>query len=787
VELREQRPPATSDFEQAIGSRWLAWAGALIVVAGIGLFVKYAYDQGWIRVPPAWRCVAGAAFGFALLGVGETLRRKVNAIAAAGVLAAGVGSIYASVLAAHELYRLIPPGVTLVLLGITSMIGVVAAMRSRLVSVGAVSLIGGYLAPILVTGQTLSTVVLPSYLLFLLSVGVVLAGSRGGAYGWLRFITWWGTFALGSLWMAGTGLTHATSSIPFLAVAWLLVHGELGWSTVRGFLRREDGKEFWKPFHQDWRWWRPLLSSFGMTAWVTGLAILLAKRERPDLDWLGPASVASACSLALSVLLLAARRRRMKSDVKNFAVCLGAEAGGLILLTIGMALTGWVMAIGWLMLGLASVCAATVIRSRPMLVYGLVALIVGSGRLLLYDWAFSGMNTGGREFVGLHLTTWTGMMSIAAASWLAAGLMTRKRMGAEMRPVGMASIAIATGLGPAAFLNTDAAAGAMSAIMLASGLICTALYRGTKSIVFLAAAPSFMLLGLAFAFGTMWWQAGPGKFAGIDGLPLRARALSAVFAGLALIVSGRILPRNGETEDVRDLLGIVGTLMFYAALAHNESRAYAMCWGWMVLSAGVGLAGLVSRGPLILSTAIGGLVGAGAAWVVAYLAPGWTTSHSPALLHPGLWASMVISGMAIVLSGLLGTRLKPETRGSVVPAIGAACGLMLMASTTLELARIAAMASHDAAARGGAVSIWWAMVASGMIAGGFARRVPLVRHAGLALLFIVGGKIVLLDLHEVAPAWRIASFLSVGVLMLLVAVGYARLSAIVTRSRRIAA
>src|ERR1043165_5952238 len=80
---------AASDFEQAVGSRWLAWAGALIVIAGIGLFVKYAYDQGWIRVPPAMRCMARAAFGVTLLGMGEFLRRKVNAVAAVGVLAAG--------------------------------------------------------------------------------------------------------------------------------------------------------------------------------------------------------------------------------------------------------------------------------------------------------------------------------------------------------------------------------------------------------------------------------------------------------------------------------------------------------------------------------------------------------------------------------------------------------------------------------------------------------------------------------------------------------------------------
>lgn len=773
------------DFEHLVGSRWLAWVGALIVVAGIGLFVKYAYDQGWIRIPPAGRCIAGAVFGIALLGAGEILRRKVNAIAAVGVLAAGIGSIYASALASHELYHLVPPSVALVMLGVTSLIGVATAIRSRLVSVGAVSLVGGYIAPVLVTGQTLSPVVLPAYLLFLLATGVILAGWRGGKFGWLRFLTWMGTIVLGSVWMGATGLKHPSSSIPFLLLAWALVHAELCWSAFRGFAASEgtipQSINDWVGLGANWQQWRPLISSFGLTGWATGLAILLAKQNQPDLDWLAPAVGAVATAVCLGLLLLGGRVRGMSTDAKHLAFSLAAQTGGLVLLAIGMALTGWVMAMGWLALGLASGCTAVVVRSRPLLVYGVVALVAGSGRLLAYDWAYSGMNSGGYEWLGLQLTTWTGMMLVAAVCWAVVGVLVGNRGDASLQPVATACIGVAAMLAPTAFVHPDAAAGAMSAVMLISGVVCAALNRGRQSVLFLVATPVLLGVGMAMAFGTKWWVSGSATWVGIEGLPIRARAMSAVFAGGALLAAGRAL-RRGEAElEVRGILGILGAMMFYAAIVNEKSSASALSWAFLVLSIGIAGIATVFGSTRYLATAVGGLLGATVAWGLAYLLPGWSLLRAPPLLHPGLWGALVISGAALGMARGLAARLKDEQRVSFIESSSAAVFVLLLTATSLEVGRVAGRLSHDVAARGGAISIWWAIVACGLIVGGFAKRVPLIRHAGLAFLFFAGAKVVAYDLRDVGPEWRIASFLSVGVLMLLVAVGYARLTSMLAK------
>jgi hypothetical protein len=242
--------------------------------------------------------------------------------------------------------------------------------------------------------------------------------------------------------------------------------------------------------------------------------------------------------------------------------------------------------------------------------------------------------------------------------------------------------------------------------------------------------------------------------------------------------------KDKESMEVRGLLGIIGAIMFYAALLHESSATAALCWAWLALSILIAACGHVAGASRFMGTALGGLLAATACWVLAYLDPGWNSSKAPALLHPGLWAAVVLSGSGLLIAKGIGSSLNEEARATTMRTAAGASLALLLAATSLEAARIAARVSHDPAAQGGAVSIWWAIVACGLIAGGFARRIPVERHGGLVFLFVVGAKVVLFDLHEVAPAWRIASFLSVGVLMLLVAVGYARLSSIITRTSR---
>ena len=61
-------------FERMVGERWLVWVGAIVVAAGFGIFLKYAFEMGWVNEYA--RSALGVVCGGLLLWFGEYLFRK---------------------------------------------------------------------------------------------------------------------------------------------------------------------------------------------------------------------------------------------------------------------------------------------------------------------------------------------------------------------------------------------------------------------------------------------------------------------------------------------------------------------------------------------------------------------------------------------------------------------------------------------------------------------------------------------------------------------------------------
>ena len=161
---------ASVSLEQRIGTRWVLIAGVITVMFAVGFFLKYAYEQRWIG--PLGRVLIAGFSGLAALAVGELTRRRGYDIVAKGVTALGFAILYATVFAAHRWYHLIGPPTAFVLaLGVTAGAMLYAVVLDEIV-IAMLSLIGGYLTPIvLATGQNLPTPLF-SYVL-ILSAGAV--------------------------------------------------------------------------------------------------------------------------------------------------------------------------------------------------------------------------------------------------------------------------------------------------------------------------------------------------------------------------------------------------------------------------------------------------------------------------------------------------------------------------------------------------------------------------------------------------------------------------------------
>src|SRR5688572_5470714 len=72
-------PPAQTELEQTIGLKWAGWVGAVVVVIGAGLGIKFAYDEGWFEIlPPVGRLALMSLGGFGLIAAGELVLRRIH-------------------------------------------------------------------------------------------------------------------------------------------------------------------------------------------------------------------------------------------------------------------------------------------------------------------------------------------------------------------------------------------------------------------------------------------------------------------------------------------------------------------------------------------------------------------------------------------------------------------------------------------------------------------------------------------------------------------------------------
>ena len=139
---------AQSGWEQIIGLKLAGWVGAIVLVIGLGLGIKYAYDQGWLgHVPPPVRLGLMYIVGFGLIGAGEVVYRRINKISATGLFGAGIATLFLVSYAGHGYYRLYQRETAFTLMALSTLIGAAVAMRGRLVSIAALALLGGLLAP----------------------------------------------------------------------------------------------------------------------------------------------------------------------------------------------------------------------------------------------------------------------------------------------------------------------------------------------------------------------------------------------------------------------------------------------------------------------------------------------------------------------------------------------------------------------------------------------------------------------------------------------------------------
>lgn len=647
-------------LEEQVGGRWFAITGGAAVVVAIALFVKLAYDQGWIHIAPLWRCVLGGIASLALVIAGEVLRPRLRGWGSLGLSIAGLGGMYCSVLFAYGLYDLLSALGCFGLVVATAGLGIVVGLRGKLPALTVVSLTMGALAALLLRDSDALIVAWPVHVIMLTGVGAGLCVLRAQLRALVRPVVHLSAVLLTTLW-ATNPLVPAGVALAFVALIWAVLQSELLLGVLRSAPRTprddEDHATLLRPGHAVGLS-ASMLLSFG-AGWLAHHLAIASGAIPAWMVWLALAAASGLASLLCDASMGLLDQR--PSTPRQWMACAWLlQIVAALGLALTVALDGPAESAAWVLFAGACLIVGLTTHARSLRWYSAALLVVATARLTTFD-------------------------------------MLRPTMGLPTIEVGPLTL-------------------------------------GVWSILLGATASLWMLMGIA------WSTPRTSSHASVLAGPLTLLA-----GALGVLALGRIEPT---------VLG-VGVACLVVALA-----MVGVGWRWRHT-----LGDLCACAPLAL---------AGWCWSMRTIQESFATAPTPFL------NANAVFGTVVVASSLGVWWLMPRTRpgSAYAEMLGAGLALtgagVLFVGSTLEVGRAAELLFADNTASRGVVTLWWSVVAVGMLTAGFAARRPLLRHVGLVLLGVAGAKLVAWDLVGVTPVWRIASFLSVGLAMLGVSMWYAR-------------
>lgn len=152
-------PSAT--LEEAIGGRLMLWVGTVVLVLGLGFFLKYAFDNEWIT--ESMRVVLGLAAGAALVVAGGRFSARGYRAYGQILCGGGIAVLFLAIYAAYSFYGLIGQLPAFALLVLVTAGAAVLADRQRAAGLAVMAVGGGFLTPFLVGSGTDAQLTLFTY------------------------------------------------------------------------------------------------------------------------------------------------------------------------------------------------------------------------------------------------------------------------------------------------------------------------------------------------------------------------------------------------------------------------------------------------------------------------------------------------------------------------------------------------------------------------------------------------------------------------------------------------
>ncbi|MGC4101289.1 DUF2339 domain-containing protein [Ferruginibacter sp.] len=163
------------DLEKFIGENLISKIGIAILVLAIGFFVNYAIEQNWIG--PVGRVAIGILCGAILIGLAHRLRssyKNFSSVLAGG----GLAVFYFTITLAFQKFNLFGQTTAFIIMLVITAFAVVLSLLYNKQELAIIALVGGFVAPFLVSTGNGNYKVLFTYLIILNSGLLVIAYNK---------------------------------------------------------------------------------------------------------------------------------------------------------------------------------------------------------------------------------------------------------------------------------------------------------------------------------------------------------------------------------------------------------------------------------------------------------------------------------------------------------------------------------------------------------------------------------------------------------------------------------
>jgi len=351
-------------FEVKVGQKWLLIIGIITMLFGIGYFLKYAFDEGWIG--PLARLAMAYAWGIILIVGGNRFRRKEFRLFGLCLIGGGLAVLYFSAFAGFQLYHLMSSFPSFVIMIIITVFATLLAVLFDTMWLAVLAILGGFLTPVLLRTGVDNQIVLMTYMT-ILNLGIlgVAFYKRWGMLNILGFIL---TYTL----YAGWYFSHYERSKFYPAIAFLtvfyLIYSFIPFVYHFFRARAEEVKGLF------------IVTPNAFISFAFSYVMIKGLFAK---EW---AAIVTICySLVFALMALFIYKKNLHKRVSFDALLV--QSGIFLIITVPIFFSGYRITFYWTFEAFLFLLFAVVLKKRSLAVLSYAVLALAGTKFLFYDYA----------------------------------------------------------------------------------------------------------------------------------------------------------------------------------------------------------------------------------------------------------------------------------------------------------------------------------------------------------------------------------------------------------------